>query len=246
MTSLRILIIEDDLITATDIKGYLVEAGHKVTGIARDPKEAMRMVKKDPPDLALIDITLGKITEAGIALAREILAQHWMPFIYLTSYSDSATVDKAKKTSPSAYLLKPFRPQELLIQISLAHANFLEHTKQDIQSGQKGDYYLPFNSGHEKVRSDEILFLEAKGACVNVYLSQRKSPEMIGMNLGNLSQYFATSNFYRLSRSLFINLDHIKRIERTNVFLGEEKLPVRISEANRKELLRKLNVIRTK
>lgn len=247
MVSLKILIIEDDLIIASDIKSYMQNAGHHVIGIARDSKEAMKLVKTNPPDLAIIDITLGKLSNAGILIAREIQTQHWMPFIYLTSHSDSATLEKAGKTLPSAYLLKPFRAEELLIQVGLAYSNFANQRKQNSTEAITTDsFYLPFNNGHERVTSGEILYLEAQGACVNVYIKNRKSPGMIGMNLGNLSQYFNTPNFFRLSRSLFINMDHIKRIERTHIYLGEEKVSVEISEANRKELLKRLNVIRTK
>ena len=240
MTGLKILIIEDNLLTANDIKGFMEDSGHIVTGIARDSREALKLVKTDPPDIAIIDITLGNIKESGIDIAREIQSQHWIPFIYLTSNADSEVIEKARKTSPSAYLFKPFRPEELLIQVELAHANFPNQTKNDPEN-----FYLPFNNGHERVNPAEILFLEADGACVHVHLVNRK-PEMIGMNLGNLSQYFTTPNFLRLSRSLFINMDHLKRIERTHIFLGEHKLAVEISEANRKELFKRLKIVRTK
>ncbi|CAG5009138.1 hypothetical protein DYBT9275_04431 [Dyadobacter sp. CECT 9275] len=248
MDPLKILIVEDDLQTAHEIQACAEEAGHQVTGIARDAKGAMKLVKNDPPDIAVIDIKLGKLPEAGIAIAQEILSQHWIPFIYLSSYSDPATVEKARKTFPSAYLLKPFRPQELLIQISVAHTNFFNQSRNiNHQTMNQNNFYLPFDNGHEQITTRDILYLEAKGACVNVYLMNRIGPKMIGMTLGNLSQYFTTPNFFRLSRSLFINMDHRKRIERTHIYLGDEKVVVvEISEANRKELLKKLKVVRTK
>ena len=246
MISLKILIVEDDLMTANSIKACMENAGHQVSGMARDSLTAMKLLKNAPPDVAIIDIRLGKRTEAGISIAQEILAQHWIPFIYLTSHSDSDIIEKAQKTQPSAYLLKPFRAEELLIQINLAYTNFKSNNRPNPRNLVSNNFYLPFNNGHERVASQEILYLEAKGACVNVYLTHRKNPEMIGMNLGNLSQYFTSSNFLRLSRSLFINMDHLKRIERTHIYLGDEKTAVEISEANRKELLKMLKVVKTK
>jgi DNA-binding LytR/AlgR family response regulator len=244
MNPLKLLIIEDNQLVAQDIRSCLETAGHHVTGIAQDDKEALRLVRDYPPDLAIVDITLGKKREAGIQLVQNLLAHHWMPFIYLTSHNDSAMMKKASDTQPSAYLLKPFRPEELLIQVILAHANFarLSPSRSDLSDV----LFLPFDHGHEQVVSKDILYLEAKGSCVNVHMQGHKTPRMIGMTLGNLTQYFSTPNFYRLSRSLFVNLDHLKRIERTAILLGEERLAIPISEANRKELLKRIRVVRTK
>jgi DNA-binding LytR/AlgR family response regulator len=245
MKSLKILIIEDELLVAFDIKSSLELAGHSVTGIARENKEAMRLVRDNPPDLAIIDITLGKKQNAGIELIQDLLAQHWMPFIYLTSHADAKIMAKASATLPSAYLLKPFRYEELMIQVTLAHANFIKTASSNPTLASKS-LFLPFDHGHEQVLTKDILFLEAQGACVNIHMLGYKKPRMIGMTLGNLAQHFTTLNFYRLSRSLFINLDHLKRIGRNVIHLGDEWIAVKISEANRKELLKKIQVVKTK
>ncbi|MPR35663.1 response regulator [Salmonirosea aquatica] len=245
MNVLKILIIENELLVALDIRVTLESAGHSVTGIARDAKEAQRLVRDDPPDLAIVDITLDKRDKSGIEIMQILLTQHWMPFIYLTSHDDDITMEKASATQPSAYLLKPYRPEELLIQIKLAHSNFTRLTSPS-QYSPSDSLFLPFDNGHEQVSAKNILFLEAKGSCVNVHMLGYKKPRMIGMTLGNLAQHFPTLNFFRLSRSLFINLDHLKRIERTTIQLGEERLAVDISEANRKELLKRIRVVRTK
>lgn len=246
MCALKILIIEDDLLIATDIKSCMEDAGYEVIGIARDRSEAMQLVKVSSPDLAIIDITLGNLEEEGIRIAKEILSQHWIPFIYLTAHSDEKMIRKGADTSPSAYLFKPFREGELLAQVMLAHENFVKMAASRTEAPRTENFYFPSKSGHIRVRPDEILFLKAQGHCTDVYLTYDKRPQMIGTNLGTLEKYFTTANFIRLSKSLFINLDHLKQIERTHVFMGEERILVEISENNRKELLRNLRVIRTK
>ena len=245
MNSLKILVIEDELLIANDIKATLERAGHYVVGIARNPAEAFKLVKQQPPELALIDIGLGKNKEGGIKLAQDLLAQHWMPFIYLTAGDDPATIDKASATLPYAYLLKPYRVQELLVQVKLAHANFSQSSPLGI-SPTSESIFIPVNKGHEQIAVKDVLYLEAQGSCVNIHLTHQKKPIMLGMNLGSLMKYFTAPGFYKLSRSLFINLHHLKRVEPSTILLSDERIPVKISEANRKALLKKIQVVKTK
>jgi len=65
------------------------------------------------------------------------------------------------------------------------------------------------------------------------------------MNLGYLAQFFTSANFYRLSRSLCINLDYLERLEKDVLYLHQQKIPIKISEELRAELIKKLTVIRT-
>ena len=247
MIPLKILLVEDELLTAQDIREVLEEAGHSITGVARDQKEAMKLIKNDPPDLALIDITLGTNEQGGISVAREILEQHWIPFIYLTGHTETDVMEKAAETLPAAYLLKPFRSQELLMQVRLTHENFEKRNTADAStSTDKGIFYLPTKNGHERFANEEILYLKGDGHCTNIFLANDKNTHVIGTNLKNVVKYFTTDNFIRLSKSLFINLDQLRRIDRNHIYLGKENVSVNISEANRKELLKRLKVIRTK
>jgi DNA-binding response OmpR family regulator len=82
-------------------------------------------VNSQRPDLALVDIQLDeKSTGNGIATARELLVQHHMPIIFLIDDPELATYQLAIETMPAAYLLKPFRTDELLMNIDLAYHNF--------------------------------------------------------------------------------------------------------------------------
>src|SRR5919199_2098452 len=98
MEPLNILIVEDETITAMDLRETLEEAGHKVIGIARDLQTAVKLVRSNPPDLALVDIQLEGSTGDGIATAKELLTYHRMPIIYLTANSEQETFQAAKET----------------------------------------------------------------------------------------------------------------------------------------------------
>lgn len=246
MDALKILIVEDETITALDISETLVEAGHTVTAIARTFGEAMEAVKRSRPDLALIDIHLEGTSADGITTAKALLAQYKLPIIYLTANSEYQTFQAAKETLPFAYLLKPFRHDELKLQVELAHHYFRAKQTQTADSTASDKLYLPTGKGYEKIDPDQVLYLKADGAYVKIFVLAKESPYYISANLGHLSQYFATPNFYRLSRSVLINLNHIERLEHNNLYMVDHKLPVLIPAANRKELLGKLTVVRTK
>lgn len=244
MNGLKILIVEDEIITALDLKATLEEAGHTVTHMARDFRTAVKAIKQSPPDLALIDIQLNDSSADGITTARELMSLHQMPIIYLTANSEPDTFRLAKETMPLAYLLKPFRSNELIMQIELAYRNFYGN----LSGGAEPPKYLflPVDKGYEKIDIDQVLYLRADGAYVKIFLAGREIPYHISANLGHLVSYFPVSVFYRLSRSLLINLNHLERLEQNHLFLVGHKNAIQVPSSSRRELMRRLTVVRTK
>lgn len=119
MKKLSIMIVEDEALIAKDIEYSLHQLGYKITGIAYDGVEALEMIRREKPDLVLLDIEL-KEGLSGIDIGHILNEQYKIPFIYLTSYSDPNTIDKVKKTLPFGYVLKPFSEAELFSAIELA------------------------------------------------------------------------------------------------------------------------------
>ena len=120
MADARILIVEDENIVAKDIQIRLEKFGYEVPGMASSGEVAIRKAEETQPDLVLMDIMLkGQMT--GVEAAEQIRSQLDIPVIYLTAYSDSATLERAKVTEPFGYVLKPFEEKELhtAIEISL-------------------------------------------------------------------------------------------------------------------------------
>lgn len=103
----KILIIEDEFIVATDLKHQLEKMGHDVIGIEGDGEAAIRKTVETEPDLILIDINL-KGDLDGIETALQIKDIYDVPFIYLSGNSDITTMERAKITEPSGYIIKPF------------------------------------------------------------------------------------------------------------------------------------------
>ncbi len=104
----KILVVEDERITAEDIKNGLISLGYKVPAVVYSGEDAIKKAGEIHPDLVLMDIRLEGEMD-GIDAAEQIRERLGIPVIYLTAYSDSSTVQRAKITEPSGYILKePF------------------------------------------------------------------------------------------------------------------------------------------
>jgi len=115
----QILIVEDERIVSKDIKIRLQRFGYTVSGIAISGEDAVKKAEELHPDLVLMDIVLeGKMN--GINAAEIIRSRFNIPIVYLTAYSDKSTLERAKKTEPFGYILKPFDDRDLSTTIEVA------------------------------------------------------------------------------------------------------------------------------
>ena len=116
----QILIVEDEGIIAADIQSRLERLGYKVPAIARSGEEALHFARTTPFDLVLMDIRL-KGDMDGIATAEAMKTELEMPVVYITAHADEETIDRATRTEPFGYILKPIRDSELrsAVQISI-------------------------------------------------------------------------------------------------------------------------------
>ncbi len=131
MDNFQILIVEDETIIAEDIRDTLEELGYDVCSVCYDSETALQELYRCKPDLALLDITISGIKD-GIEVAEIINKRHQIPFIYLTSHSDRATLERAKHTRPRGYIVKPYKDRDLISSIEIALYNHSEDLKKKI------------------------------------------------------------------------------------------------------------------
>ncbi|GGG14387.1 hypothetical protein GCM10011344_13760 [Dokdonia pacifica] len=114
----KILIVEDEFIIAQDLRRIVSGLGHAVMGMAKSADEAMKKIAKEAPDLVLLDIhIIGDVR--GTELALKIREEYGLPFIYVTSYSDSGTLREMTQTNPLGYILKPFDERDIRVALEL-------------------------------------------------------------------------------------------------------------------------------
>ena len=117
--NLKVLIVEDEFVTAHALRLLLEEAGYAVVGIASSVIEADEYLKRQHPDIVLLDIRLeGK--QSGIDLAKQLQEEN-IPFVYLSANSSQKVLEEAKKTEPYGFLVKPYREKDVLVALDIAH-----------------------------------------------------------------------------------------------------------------------------
>ncbi len=119
----KIMIVDDDVITVTELIEALRSYGYEIGATAESGEEAVKTAKESRPDLVLMDIVMpGKID--GIEAAKKIRADLNIPVIFLTGYSDEEYIDRAKSAQSCGYLLKPFNDAQVNSAIEIGLYNF--------------------------------------------------------------------------------------------------------------------------
>ncbi|MEM9895436.1 MAG: response regulator [Bacteroidota bacterium] len=230
MNKVRILIVEDELIIAEDMKDILEDLGYLVVGITADEQEAKRMLVATEPDLAILDITLGK-NQSGLEVASFINQNIFIPFIFCTSYADKSTVTKAKDLHPNGYLIKPFDRDDLYSAIEIALSNFSIKPEPDNQSEEinnlimKDAIFIKDGNIYKKVTFSEIAWVNPDGNYSFVHL-KGGSKFVVRMPLKDFHAQLPKDRFLRTHRSYIVNVEHISAINSNNVFVDGNEIPL--------------------
>ncbi len=119
MSKARVLIVEDENLVARDLHNMVRLLGYEVTAVVQTGEEVIASLNQKKPDLVLMDIVLkGKLD--GISVAAVVWEEYCIPVVYITSFADDLTFERAKLTEPFGYLIKPFEERELELTIETA------------------------------------------------------------------------------------------------------------------------------
>ncbi len=121
MSTLSVLIVEDELITALDLEETLQRMGYRVVGIADTGDLAIEMANQNRPEIVLMDITIRGAMD-GITVAGLLRERFDLPIVYLTAHADPETLHRAARSGPFGYLIKPFEEHDLQMALTLASA----------------------------------------------------------------------------------------------------------------------------
>ena len=124
MSTLRILIADDEGLRLLSLRDQLYKLGHRVVGEANDGRLAVELARELKPDMAILDIIMPEMD--GIEATRQIMNEHPLPIILLSAYSQCDLADRAAGAHAAAYLVKPVSDSDLLPAISLAISRFKE------------------------------------------------------------------------------------------------------------------------
>lgn len=217
MIKAKVLIVEDNPITAADLKSALKKLDFEVTNTVSSYNDALISIVQNKPDITMMDIDLGK-SRNGIELANEIKVRYNIPILYLTSFSDDDTMEKAFATDPVGYLVKPFKREELktTIMLALYKINKLEYETINQDHIYIGfGYYFDLKNGKLYYKSKHIklglkerqllgILTEANGAVVS---SEKLEHRLWADNAPSNSSL--RTLVYRLKSKLGCNIIHV-------------------------------------
>ncbi|MCU0443111.1 MAG: response regulator transcription factor [Bacteroidia bacterium] len=211
---MRILIVDDEPLLAFALSEMLLSMNYPNVFIETSFEPAKQHILQKAIDLVLLDINLGKGDE-GILLAQEC-KQLEIPFIFVTSYSDKQTIDKALQTKPNAYLIKPISEGNLYTTMQLVQNAMQPVTKQTLQ----------FKDGTEWIHLpiEKVLYLKSENVYVNV-VTEHKTYLYRG-SLQSLLQKVPVNSLVQTHRSYAINPLHIERVGASYLKIGQMEIPI--------------------
>ncbi|ADZ09592.1 putative PAS/PAC sensor protein [Methanobacterium lacus] len=154
----KILIVEDEMITSLEMRMKIESWGYSVLDNVKSSSDAVETAIKNKPDLIIMDVVLYG-NEDGITAAENIQKHVDIPIIYVTAYSSEMIMERAHKTSPYAYIIKPFDDNELKFAIELALKK--QELKKEFDEKQELHSIISKNLG------DVIWILDLKSAKFN-------------------------------------------------------------------------------
>ncbi|WP_064965457.1 LytR/AlgR family response regulator transcription factor [Tenacibaculum ovolyticum] len=216
MDNVNVFIIEDTPAESDRLIKVLEANNYKVTGVARNFKEALTKFYQVKVDIVIIDIFLNGVAD-GISFAEtiSIIPEASKPFVFLTSSTDREIFKRAKLTQPFSYLMKPFNELEVLYAIEMAVEKFYAQTDvflDDEEDTIISDEYLFIKKGKslKKVRISDIIYIDVEEKYCNIITEKEKF--VILISLTKILKLLDNTIFYRTHRNFIVNIEKIIEI----------------------------------
>ncbi|KOY52570.1 response regulator [Polaribacter dokdonensis] len=216
---INILIVEDNVIIADDLQYTIESLGHVVVGNVISYNDACIALQNKKVDLVFIDIQIAS-KETGIDLAEFINENHIIPFVFLTSNSDTDTIELASKTKPSGYLVKPFHQNNLKAAIEIAISN---HKSKQLEEAQD-IIFVKKNNFQHKIILNNVLFIKSD----NIYLELHCEDGSMFLQRATLKSFLPQlpNYFKRCHKSYIVNIKYITAFNKKALMLNDESIPV--------------------
>lgn len=241
MSALKILIIEDDIVLATELEEQLLEFGYSITDTTNNSDEALLAFRRRIPDLVLCDINLEGSKLDGIELVKKFNSIERVPVIFLTAFGDAETTSRARVTRPSAYLIKPCNELQLESAIELAVSNFASDTLAQISQSLKTSnipsclmysskdfVFVRVDTKFVRLEIANIVWVEALGA--NVKIITDEFTAVLAANLSSFTRQISNPGLQRVHRSYIVNINKIVAFDGGRAFVvyknGQKEIPI--------------------
>ena len=254
MKKVKALIVEDEIFVARDLQMHLEQMGYSTTSIATSGEQAIQEIENEVPDLVLMDIVLQEGMD-GIETAEIIRSRFDIPVIFLTAHGDNTIFERAKKTVPLGYIVKPFDGEGLRKTIEVVLFKYKAEQKKDALARKQRKELNKFLKKHiiehrrvvsilqkseEKYRklietTNDAVFISDVDTGIILYVNKRAEvlmdmpvEEIIGMHTKQLYPEDEAENYEKIFSG------HIKRgkVISEEIFVSRKdghRVPVEIS-----------------
>lgn len=213
MKHLKILIIEDEVLIAEDLKDLLFSFDFKQVEMAHSLGTGLEKLSVYKPDIALLDIRMeGELD--GLKLAQFINKEMKIPFVFITSHSDLETIKKIVELKPSGYITKPFKRSDIYACLNLMAGTLNKKNKVLIKDGHKTNVF----------EWDEIDYIEGEGNYINIFCGNRKV--VARQSMDSVLDQLDKDIYYKIHRSYIVNLKNIIKFNRKEISIGNVTIPV--------------------
>lgn len=221
---MKVLIIEDDLVVAQNMKEIIEGLGSNYVLIAKNDEEAFDAVKKVKPELFLADISLDNSKLDGISIMQKIVESNQAPLIFTSALSDQNTRNRAKLTKPVAYLVKPFSARQLEVAIDFAFHNqhdkhpdtFIEIDHQPLI--METDYvYVKGKNEYIKIVKSDIMYLKSDSSYTDIVTKTEKLRHYV--HLKEIVARLKVPYIIRTHNSYAVNTRLIQRYDNETLYI---------------------------
>ncbi|NCB08714.1 MAG: response regulator transcription factor [Bacteroidia bacterium] len=208
----RIFIIEDEFLHLEALKITVEEAEMELVGECSDADSAFEKIKKQKPDVLLVDIALPGLNN-GITLAHKVHTELQIPHIFTTSFTHDEIIAQAVETQPAAYLRKPVELVQLKAAIQIA---LNKNTFQQEKHSQTASNLVFVKIGEKLVKVDlnEVLIVKADGDNCIALITEKKEY----LSRATLKEFCRQlpAGFIQTHRSYYININHLDSFNERN------------------------------
>ncbi len=124
MERTRVIVADDESLIRMDLREMLTNLGYLVVGEVTDGRSAVNQARELRPDIVIMDIKMPDMD--GIEAAKILTEERIAPVVLLSAFSQRDLVDRAREAGVTAYLVKPYREEDLTPAIEVALARFRE------------------------------------------------------------------------------------------------------------------------
>lgn len=179
----KILLVEDEVIIAMDLRASIENQGYVVIDHVTRGEDVIKVLEKNRPDIILMDVKLeGELD--GVETAQMIYDNYDIPVIFITSYSNKSIIDRAKKTNPFGYIVKPFEDRELFTNIELA---FFKH-ESELKLKESEKKYRELSESIQQI----IIEFDGDG---NINYLNEPGMQILGLTKPELSKNISVTRF---------------------------------------------------